>query len=118
MPPDRAPLRAAVTTCPTCGEEAEAQEITEDFDVPCQHYDGSVGTGSGWRKVTRYRSTATDPVQVAAMRELLGEIHDALDRSVKRANRNASQTIRWERLESADLQRRIAALLPATEDAP
>lgn len=43
--------------------------------------------------------------------KLLLEIHDALGRSIKRADRNASQTIRFERLESADLKRRIDALL-------
>lgn len=70
---------ATEATCPTCGGPIETQETVEEFDVHCQHYDGSVGTGSGWRKVTRYHSTAADPAQMAAMRELLGEIGQYLE---------------------------------------
>lgn len=62
---------AGETTCPHCGGPAE--HISESVEWPIVD---AVGNPYGLHRMptTRYRSTAADPAQVQAMRELLREI--------------------------------------------
>lgn len=71
---------------------------------------------AGFAAGLAHAPTAPDPATVAAMRELLKRIHDAFGVVIKRADKNASQTIRFERLESTYLQKDIAALLGGGAD--
>lgn len=111
---------AAVTTCPTCGGAiGPAVEATEQFDVPTYVDHVFVGMGQGHR-VTHRRTTATDPARVAAMEALLREMGEArytYDDSRRMGGTEwgivSLSVTKWR-----DWQTRIAALLPAKEDAP